>query len=37
MKAGTAQKLVLNMLSTVAMMRMGYVYDNLMINMMRDE
>lgn len=33
MKAGTAQKLVLNMLSTVAMIRMGYVYDNLMINM----
>jgi N-acetylmuramic acid 6-phosphate etherase len=32
MKAGTAQKLVLNMLSTVAMIRMGYVYDNLMIN-----
>jgi N-acetylmuramic acid 6-phosphate etherase len=33
MKAGTAQKLVLNMLSTVAMIRMGYVYDNLMANM----
>jgi N-acetylmuramic acid 6-phosphate etherase len=32
MKAGTAQKLVLNMLSTVAMVRMGYVFDNLMIN-----
>lgn len=33
MKAGTAQKLVLNMLSTVAMVRMGYVYDNMMINL----
>jgi N-acetylmuramic acid 6-phosphate etherase len=32
MKAGTAQKLVLNMLSTTAMIRMGYVYDNWMIN-----
>jgi N-acetylmuramic acid 6-phosphate etherase len=32
MKAGTAQKLVLNMLSTTAMIRMGYVYDNWMVN-----
>ena len=32
MKAGTAQKLVLNMISTAAMIRMGYVYSNLMIN-----
>ncbi len=32
MKAGTAQKLVLNMLSTGAMTRLGYVYDNLMVN-----
>jgi N-acetylmuramic acid 6-phosphate etherase len=32
MKAGTAQKLVLNMLSTAAMVRRGYVYDNWMIN-----
>jgi N-acetylmuramic acid 6-phosphate etherase len=32
MKAGTAQKLVLNMLSTAAMVRLGYVYDNWMIN-----
>ena len=32
MKAGTAQKLVLNMLSTGAMMRLGYVYGNLMVN-----
>lgn len=33
MKAGTAQKLVLNMLSTTAMIKMGYVYENLMINL----
>lgn len=32
MKAGTAQKLVLNMLSTTAMVRRGYVYDNWMID-----
>jgi N-acetylmuramic acid 6-phosphate etherase len=32
MKAGTAQKLVLNMLSTGAFLRMGYVYGNLMVN-----
>lgn len=32
MKAGTAQKMVLNMLSTGAMVRLGYVYGNLMIN-----
>ena len=32
MKAGTAQKLALNMLSTTAMVRLGYVYGNLMIN-----
>jgi len=32
MKAGTAQKMVLNMLSTAAMVRTGRVYDNLMIN-----
>jgi N-acetylmuramic acid 6-phosphate etherase len=31
MKAGTAQKMVLNMLSTAAMVRMGRVYDNWMI------
>jgi N-acetylmuramic acid 6-phosphate etherase len=31
MKAGTAQKMVLNMLSTSAMVRMGRVYDNWMI------
>ncbi len=33
MKAGTAQKLVLNMLSTVSMIRTGKVYENLMINL----
>jgi N-acetylmuramic acid 6-phosphate etherase len=32
MKAGTATKLVLNMLSTIAMVRLGRVRDNLMIN-----
>ncbi len=31
MKAGTAQKLVLNMLSTASMIRLGRVYDNWMI------
>ena len=33
MKAGTAQKLVLNMISTVAMIRLGYVHGNRMTNM----
>ena len=33
MKAGTAQKMVLNMLSTVAMIRLGYVTGNRMTNM----
>ena len=32
MKAGTAQKMILNMLSSGAMARLGYVYGNLMIN-----
>ncbi len=32
MKAGTAQKLVLNLLSTAVMVRLGHVYDNWMIN-----
>jgi N-acetylmuramic acid 6-phosphate etherase len=32
MKAGTAQKMILNMLSTGAMTCLGYVYGNLMIN-----
>jgi N-acetylmuramic acid 6-phosphate etherase len=33
MKAGSAQKLVLNMLTTAAFIRMGYVYRNLMVNL----
>ncbi len=32
LKAGTATKLVLNMLSTASMIRLGYVYGNLMVN-----
>ncbi len=32
LKAGTATKLVLNMLTTGAMIRRGYVYGNLMVN-----
>ena len=33
MKAGTAQKMVLNILSSGAMTRLGYVYGNLMVNL----
>jgi N-acetylmuramic acid 6-phosphate etherase len=33
MKSGTAQKLVLNMISTGLMIRMGYVLGNLMVNL----
>ncbi|MFD2131387.1 N-acetylmuramic acid 6-phosphate etherase [Pseudogracilibacillus auburnensis] len=33
LKAGTAQKMVLNMLSTVTMIKTGKVYENLMINL----
>ncbi|RKN85594.1 N-acetylmuramic acid 6-phosphate etherase [Paenibacillus ginsengarvi] len=33
MKAGTAQKLVLNMLTTTAMIRIGKVYGNLMVDL----
>src|SRR5579859_34340 len=32
LKAGTAQKMVLNMLTTAAMVRLGHVYENLMID-----
>lgn len=32
LKAGTAQKLVLNMISTGAMIRVGKVYSNLMVD-----
>jgi N-acetylmuramic acid 6-phosphate etherase len=33
LKAGTAQKMVLNMLSTAAMAQMGHAYENLLIDM----
>lgn len=33
MKAGTAQKLILNMLTTASMVKVGKVYDNLMVDM----
>jgi N-acetylmuramic acid 6-phosphate etherase len=33
MKAGTAQKMILNMLTTGAMTRLGFVYGNLMVNL----
>jgi N-acetylmuramic acid 6-phosphate etherase len=33
LKAGTSQKMVLNMLSTAAMVRLGHAYENLMIDM----
>jgi N-acetylmuramic acid 6-phosphate etherase len=33
LKAGTSQKMVLNMLSTAVMVRLGHAYDNLMIDM----
>ena len=33
MKSGTAQKLVLNMISTGAMVKTGKVYENMMINL----
>lgn len=33
LKAGNAQKMILNMLTTGAMVRSGYVYENLMINL----
>jgi N-acetylmuramic acid 6-phosphate etherase len=32
MKAGTAQKMILNTITTGAMARLGFVYDNLMVN-----
>lgn len=34
MKAGTAQKLVLNMLTTAAFVRMGKAYENMMVDLM---
>ena len=33
MKSGTAQKLILNMLSTATMIRLGKVYENLMVDL----
>ena len=33
MKAGTAQKLILNMISTSVMVKLGHVYENFMINL----
>ena len=33
MKSGTAQKLVLNMLTTTAMIRLGKIYENMMIDL----
>jgi len=33
MKAGTAQKMVLNMISTATMVKLGQVYENLMVGM----
>ena len=33
MKSGTAQKLILNMITTVAMIRLGKVYENMMIDL----
>ncbi|MGA9115377.1 MAG: N-acetylmuramic acid 6-phosphate etherase, partial [Bacteroidota bacterium] len=33
MKSGTAQKMVLNMLTTTAMVRLGKVYENLMVDL----
>ncbi len=32
LKAGSAQKMILNMITTGAMSRLGYVYENLMVN-----
>jgi len=33
LKAGTAQKLVLNMISTISMIRLGKTYGNLMVDL----
>ncbi len=33
MKAGTAHKMILNMISTAVMVKLGHVYENLMINL----
>ncbi len=34
MKAGTAQKMILNMITTTAMIKLGKVYNNLMVDLM---
>src|SRR5256885_9271522 len=34
MKSGTAQKLVLNMITTAAFIRMGTIYENMMVDLM---
>jgi N-acetylmuramic acid 6-phosphate etherase len=34
MKCGTAEKLVLNMISTASMVRLGKVYNNMMVDLM---
>jgi N-acetylmuramic acid 6-phosphate etherase len=36
LKAGTAQKLVLNQISTISMVRLGKVFDNLMVDVAAD-
>jgi N-acetylmuramic acid 6-phosphate etherase len=33
MKSGTAQKLILNMMTTTAMVRLGKVYENMMVDL----
>ncbi len=33
MKAGTAHKMILNMISTAVMVKQGYVYENMMVNL----
>jgi N-acetylmuramic acid 6-phosphate etherase len=33
MKAGSAHKMILNMISTAVMVKQGYVYENMMINL----
>jgi N-acetylmuramic acid 6-phosphate etherase len=35
MKSGTAQKLVLNMITTASMVRLGKVYENMMVDLRR--
>ena len=33
MKSGTAQKLIMNMITTTAMVRLGKVYENMMVDL----